>query len=375
MPPELAARLLAEVGVTGRVDLSRAAGGLGEVVEVATRAQRLLAGARPLDGADLLPPHADPSRGQDLGEFEQRVRQAEQALREARDALRAAVDSGVGLRETMLAAAAFGVPGAVPAPESDADPAAARAVLADLSRRLDAAVPEGDELAQLLDRLRAVFGSGFLALPRFTAANADDLAGSVADVALGGEDPLAAYTWLQRMERVRPPLARMTRPLRHSQVLGHDALDLRIAQVPHVEGQRWVGLDLLPDTDPVDGAASLVLQSAPEQFTGTLCGLLVDEWTELVPSREETTGIAFQYDPPDASAPQAILLAVAPVVGEPWTVGSLNRVLLETLDLTRLRAVNPSVLGDVAHFLPATYLAYNAHGDAVSSDLNLLTRP
>ena len=101
--------------------------------------------------------------------------------------------------------------------------------------------------------------------------------------------------------------------------------------------------------------------------------MLVDEWTELVPSREETTGIAFQYDPPDASAPQAILLAVPPVVGEPWTVGGLNRVLLETLDLARIRAVDPALLGDVAHFLPATYLAFNAHGDAVSSDLNLLT--
>ena len=197
----------------------------------------------------------------------------------------------------------------------------------------------------------------------------------MSDVALGGEDRHAAYTWLQRMERVRPPLARMTRPLRHSQILGRDRLDLRVAQVPHVVGQRWVALDLPEGTDPVDGAASLVLQSAPERFSGRLCGVLVDEWTELVPSREETTGIAFQYDPPDASAPQAILLAVPPVVGEPWTIGSLNRVLLETLDLTRLRAVDPAALGDVAHFLPATYLAFNAHGDAVSSDLNRLTLP
>ena len=32
--------------------------------------------------------------------------------------------------------------------------------------------------------------------------------------------------------------------------------------------------------------------------------------------------------------------------GEPWTVGGLNRVLLETLDLLRLRAVDPARLGD-----------------------------
>jgi hypothetical protein len=374
-PPEVVARLLAEAGVTGRVDLSRAAGGLGDLLEIATRAQRLLAGARPLDGADLLPPHLEPARNQDLDEFESRIVQAEQALAGVRDGLRQALEVGTGIQEAMLGAAAFGLPGAVPAPETGTEAAQAQAVLNEVSRRLAGVTPEGEPRVRLLERLRTVFGTGFLALPRFAASNADDLAGSLADVALGGADPLAAYTWLQRMERVRPPLARMTRPLHHAQVLGRpETLGLRVAQVPHVAGQRWVALDLPDGTDPVDGAASLLLQSAPDKFTGPLCGVLVDEWTELVPSREETTGIAFQYDPPDAAAPQAILLAVPPVVGEPWTVGSLNRVLLETLDLARLRAVDAAALGDVAHFLPATYLAFNAHGDAVSSDLNLLTR-
>src|SRR4029079_6274421 len=43
-----------------------------------------------------------------------------------------------------------------------------------------------------------------------------------------------------------------------------------------------------------------------------------------------------------------------------------------TLDLARLRVVDPVLLSDLGHFLPATYLAFNAHADAVSSDLNLL---
>jgi hypothetical protein len=60
------------------------------------------------------------------------------------------------------------------------------------------------------------------------------------------------------------------------------------------------------------------------------------------------------------------------VLGEPWTVGTLNRVLLETLDLVRLRGVAPESLGDVAHYLPAAYLAFNINADAVSTDLNPL---
>ena len=100
----------------------------------------------------------------------------------------------------------------------------------------------------------------------------------------------------------------------------------------------------------------------------------VDEWTEVVPSRTETTGIAFQYDPPDSAAPQAILLAVPPVIGAPWTAATLHRVLLETLELARIRLVEAEDLGEAGHFLPATYLAFNAEGDVVSTDLGALAQ-
>jgi hypothetical protein len=351
-----------------RADLS----GIANLVELARRARQLLSGARPADGADLQPPHADPQRGLDLDEYEQRVAAAEQALAAARDALTTAL-SGGGLREAMLQVAAFGVTGAVPAPAVPLD-VQARALLPELIRRLapvSRPEPVDDEARrdQLLDRARAVFGAGFLALPQFTAANAADVIASRADVAsLLGDDPLAGYTFVQRMERVRPPLARMGGALRAAEVLRTgETLDLAVAQVPHVPGQRWVGLD-----GTTDGAVSLILSAAPSDLTAPLCGLVVDEWTEVVPSRNETTGVAFQYDPPDASAPQAILLAVPPVIGEPWRVGTLNRVLLETIDLMRIRGTPPEGLTDAMHYLPAAYLAVNVAGDAVSSDLNLL---
>jgi hypothetical protein len=377
VPREIAARVLHAVGVTaGHVDLSRAAGGLGDLVELATRAHRLLAGARSMDGADLMPPHAEPVRGLDLDEFERRTVAAEQALAAAHNALAQALADGVDPKQAMLRIAAFGVPGAIPLAGSEV--AKSRALLAETARRITApALPaSGSDEArrdQLVARLRTVFGSGFIALPRFIASNASEVEASLADAALAGDDPLAVYTWLQRMERVREPLARLARPLREAEVLGRVVrLELSVAQVPHVSGQRWVGLELLEAGRLVDGAASLVFQNAPEHFGGALCGMLVDEWTELVPGRNETTGIAFQYDPPDASAPQVILLAVPPVIGQPWTVGGLNRVLLETLDLLRLRVVDPVALGDLGHYLPATYLAFNANAEAVSTDLNPL---
>jgi hypothetical protein len=220
-----------------------------------------------------------------------------------------------------------------------------------------------------------VFGPGFVAVPVFSAPSAADLDAARRSPALLGDDPLAAHTWVTRMERVRPGLARMTMPYRLAEVLGTGpAIELSVAHVPHTGERPWVGLTLA-DGDGVspDGIASIVLQGAGEiDLAAPLAGLLVDEWTEVVPSRTETAGLAFRYDPPDAMAPQAVLLAVPADTEKPWTVGSLNRAVLETLDLAHLRAVGPESVDAVGHYLPATMLAFNVDGDAVSTDPNTL---
>jgi hypothetical protein len=176
------------------------------------------------------------------------------------------------------------------------------------------------------------------------------------------------------MERVRPALARMTMPYRLAEVLGTGAMELAVAHVPHTGQRPWVGLTLAAaDGASPDGLASIVLQGAAGiDLAAPLAGLMVDEWTEVVPSRTETAGLAFRYDPPDAMAPQAVLLAVPPDPATPWTVGLLNRVLLDTLDLAHLRAVGPEAVDAVGHYLPATMLAFNVDGDAVSTDPNAL---
>ncbi|MET0461256.1 MAG: hypothetical protein ABW195_18540, partial [Ilumatobacteraceae bacterium] len=206
-----------------------------------------------------------------------------------------------------------------------------------------------------------------------TASTADDLDAARRSEAMLDGDPLAVDTWALRMERVRPALARMTMAYRLAEIAGTTpGLDLAVTQVPHVEGRPWIGLTL-GEGSPADGLASIVLQDARGVDLGRpLAGLLVDEWTEVVPSRQETAGLAFRYDPPDAMAPQAVLLAVPPVAGQPWTVGLMNQVLLETLDLAHLRAVGPWSLPAAAHYLPATMLAFNAAGDVVSTDPNTL---
>jgi hypothetical protein len=96
-----------------------------------------------------------------------------------------------------------------------------------------------------------------------------------------------------------------------------------------------------------------------------------DEWVELVPANEVTTGVSFHYDAPGARPPQTMLLAVAPPGQERWQVGTLERILLETLELAQLRAVDPQSLGGDAllqRVLPALYVTGNLAGETFSTD-------
>jgi hypothetical protein len=52
----------------------------------------------------------------------------------------------------------------------------------------------------------------------------------------------------------------------------------------------------------------------------------------------------------------------------------LHRVLAETLDLAKLRAVDSDALTECGQFLPALCFAFNAKDDAVSTDFTPLTR-
>ena len=163
--------------------------------------------------------------------------------------------------------------------------------------------------------------------------------------------------------------------MRGAEVLGTgDRLSLRVAQLPFQQTERWVGLPPLPGTDLAQSKLSAVVQSSlPIDASRALSGVFVDEWVELVPNNSETTALAFQLNPPDSFAPHNVLIAVPPVPGQDWTTETLRRVLMETLDLAKLRAVDPSLLGSAAQYLPGLYVPFNAADAAVSTDFVPLT--
>ena len=375
---------------------------LADLRELATRARQLLGNARALDARDLQSLKATGERSIDAAEFEARAAKAGRALTAAMKALprlstRADPDPAA-LRKTLARLAGFGIGSAWPLSGAAALPAQAAAALREAQQRTAAfrAVPvaraTNDSSARMqaaAQQLRAVFGAGFIALPSFSAANGAELnAALAASTALQGGDALAALPWLARAQRVREGVARLSASLQAAEASGAgERVSLSVAQLPHRSGARWVGLPETASQPIAAGQLSLVVQTmAAVDCTQALSGLLVDEWVEIVPSRSETTGIAFQHDAPDSRAPQAILLAVPPVPGAPWTAWGLHRLLLETLDAAKLRAIDAEALdqaalnplagaqavGEAAHNLPALHFAVNVDGDAISPAFGLL---
>jgi hypothetical protein len=224
---------------------------------------------------------------------------------------------------------------------------------------------------QQFARLRAVFGKSFVILPRFTAPNALELQSALGDsTKIQDNDSLAAATWFQRASRVRDGLARLDSSLRYAEALETgEKLSLRVAQLPYQANDRWIALPLKSGVPLSTSRFSLIVQSLPTlDVKLPIVGLLIDEWVEVMPNPTETTGISFQYDQPDAMAPQSILLAVPPDPDTPWNLWQLQQVLLETLDLARIRAIDPDTLDEVGHYLPAMNFAVNLAGDTVSTD-------
>jgi len=351
----------------------------GDFAELLQSARKLITGVRGIDGSELNVPERNQAASVDQKELSERADAAAASLRAVLKDLQSLNDKAdsESLRGAILKAAQFGTAAPVPLSPTGDTPAdrevLSRQVIS-IATELAERVAKLDEPANdvSLNRLRAIFGSAFVILPRFSAANATELQQALANSeAIQDGDALQAVTWFQRAARVREGIARLNASLAYAEALGTgEQINLQVAQLPFAENDRWVALPLQPDRPLSASRFSLVVQAADSlDVTKPLTGAFVDEWVELVPNRSETTGVVFQYDQPGTAPPQCILLAVPPDLDQPWNLWSLQQVLLETLDQALIRAVDPDSLDEVGHYLPGLYFAFNREGETVSTDL------
>lgn len=343
-----------------------AARGVAEVAELALRIQAVLAGARPLLPRDLTLPEDDNGEPEQLDEADLAARAA--AARTALASAASALGSATDKREQVAALRRVALFGA-----DTTDVAAFAGVHAELTARVaavDLALAGGG--AGPREALRAAFRPALPIAPRFMPTRASELAASLADPALLGDasdDPL--LHWLQQCARVRDPIGQFELATMLAEA-GGAPLELDVAQLPHVAGERWLALPLAPDSEPSRGRVSLVLH-APGGLpaTGPVSGLLVDEFTERIPDPTAEAAVAFHFDRPSSRAPQAWLLAVPSTAAADgrWSWGELSRSVESAFDLARVRSVDSEALATLGQFLPAIALSYNAEGKTVSTDL------
>jgi hypothetical protein len=209
---------------------------------------------------------------------------------------------------------------------------------------IDAARATGARVAARLDAYteaaRLLLGNEAVVIPLFAAhpEGASELMAAAANPV--EDDPLAIESWLQSVAHVRPPMQAWDMLATYHNWLRDAFLEFVPLQLPHTPAAKWIG-GVFDDTVRADDVVSIAIHDLPASFAAPLAGLMIDEWTELVPSPNETTGIAMHINRPNAVAPQALLLAVAPTQTGRWAWTDLVAILDDTIDRARLRAVEP----------------------------------
>jgi hypothetical protein len=263
---------------------------------------------------------------------------------------------------------------------------------ADLTTRIAAAQQGLAEATALVDAnarfdaVRAaakhVLGEDVVVLPRFRLATerANELANAFAAspalltdlVAAGRRFPVD--DWLYGVARVREKLAAWEQTAILGEAFTGTAAALVPVQLPHLPNDRWAALEIdLTAT----GAHDRLLYTAdvPAGFTphAVQCGLVLDEWPEVIPAPDVLTGLTFHFDRPSAQPPQVMLLALPAALRGRWTWDDLVGAITETLDDTKSRAVEPSHVDSSAYgqFLPATLMAVTLYWITVATNLAL----
>lgn len=370
--------------------------GFAELASLAARIQSILAQASPLNPQHLQGSDASPTLGLDVNELASRTAVLQSSLSSATAqlvsasaALNAAAPSPAdvaAMRSALLQLADIGVTLAYPTAVDPNGPAAittlgsqGAAVLETLGPLALLAPPpspsSGAASSELLrwlkassDYVQSIVGKSFALLPSFLLpADSAYAAALASDASPIGADTSASMIWLRRVARIRPNIAAFHDLLLVSESLTASQTGITNTQLPLEKGAPWVGLPFAEAAPPKARLAMLAATPAPIDVSTTFCGLLFDSWTEQLPGltsvadpvkgyeSAEVTGVAFTVEAPAAYPPQAILLALAPDPAKVWSLDVLLDVVMETLNLAKMRTVDLGDLPRLGRVLPALH--------------------
>ncbi|MDX1942834.1 MAG: hypothetical protein SFU99_19880, partial [Saprospiraceae bacterium] len=255
----------------------------------------------------------------------------------------------------------------------------------------DAETDHSQKINILIEAAKQVVGEEYRVIPRFKYSNPEEISKTLQDK--GNEllsyirniqktdNKLAVEAWLQSLARVRPEMDRMERVRMIGEALDGMEISFQAAQIPHRSHDSWLSVEF-PETYAPNGTPepfqisdetiALAIHGTQAVRTNDLqSALIVDEWTESIPNKNEITGIAFNYDQPNSSPPNALLLAVEPTGSAHWDWDVVLGILKDTLQRAKTRAVEPDHIAQdsvLRYLLPMTVASFDFHDANISMD-------
>lgn len=222
---------------------------------------------------------------------------------------------------------------------------------------------------------KILLNQSFVAVPFFDVQNGSEISACLSQNI--EPDELEVEKWLQGISKVREKSANLSSLATVHDLLLEETFEMSPIQLPYRADGRWIGKEFGEDYELTNDVTSILLHPAtpPDPFSKN-CGLLLDEWTEVVPEREVNAGISFHFNRPNAMPPQALLLAVPPQIKGNWEWEDLMAILHDTLDRAKLRAVEPNQLLQGAAFqtLPAVLTEFTSFNFATVLAHNVIKR-
>ena len=187
-------------------------------------------------------------------------------------------------------------------------------------------------------------------------------------------DDFPVDTWLYGVARVRDKMYAWEQTVMFAGSLGQPEPELDAMQLPFIPGDLWLGLEF-PPTQTLDRERLLYTAhlAAPFNKAARQCGMLLDEWTEIIPTSRVDTGITFHHDRSNCEAPQTMLLVTPSEFRGAWQWQDLVDALNETLDFAKRRAIEPRRIDQTAYapLLPATIMVSQIAQLTIAANLAL----
>jgi len=247
---------------------------------------------------------------------------------------------------------------------------------------------EEKKVTKFIEAGKVLLGDAFNIIPLFNYNNEVDIISSDNDrnqllkfASTNLKMSFPSDEWIQSISHVRQKIAKWEYVRTLSESINDNSLDLKPIQLPYRVKDTWLAVEF-PEIDQVTGKPFNITQDTisvichgNSAFTpgAKRCGLLIDDWTEMIPAKEEITGITFNYDQPNATPPQTLLLAVTPEEKGHWEWDDLVSIMNDTLARAKRRAVEPLLLEkeskpEVNVLLPAIVSDFSQYDLNISLD-------